>query len=114
MAPGLGVVPRGHRAPSRERRRPVKVRSMPKTNLHLLLINPWIFDFAAHDLWGKPLGLLLLGGLLRARGPIWPSFLPFLDQPCGRRRYDLRPLTWQRSSSTIITPSSRAVGRALV
>ena len=41
---------------------------MGKTNLHLLLINPWIFDFAAHDLWAKPLGLLLLGGLLRTRG----------------------------------------------
>jgi len=41
---------------------------MGKKNLHLLLINPWIFDFAAHDLWAKPLGLLLLGGLLRTRG----------------------------------------------
>jgi hypothetical protein len=41
---------------------------MPKKNLHLLLINPWIFDFAAHDLWAKPLGLLLLGGVLRSRG----------------------------------------------
>ena len=41
---------------------------MGKKNLHLLLVNPWIFDFAAHDLWAKPLGLLLLGGLLRTRG----------------------------------------------
>jgi hypothetical protein len=60
--------PRGHGAPSQKRRRPGKVRAMPKKNPHLLLINPWIFDFAAHDLWAKPLGLLLLGGLLRARG----------------------------------------------
>jgi radical SAM superfamily enzyme YgiQ (UPF0313 family) len=34
----------------------------------LILINPWIYDFAAYDLWSKPLGLLYLGGLLRASG----------------------------------------------
>ncbi len=32
------------------------------------MINPWIFDFAAYDLWLKPLGLLYLGGLLRRNG----------------------------------------------
>jgi len=32
----------------------------------VLLINPWIYDFAAYDFWLKPLGLLYLGGLLRA------------------------------------------------
>ncbi|MBN1363906.1 MAG: B12-binding domain-containing radical SAM protein [Syntrophaceae bacterium] len=31
----------------------------------ILLINPWINDFAAYDFWIKPLGLLYLGGLLR-------------------------------------------------
>ena len=30
----------------------------------ILLINPWIYDFAAYDFWLKPLGLLYLGGLL--------------------------------------------------
>lgn len=34
----------------------------------VLLINPWITDFAAYDLWAKPLGLLLLGALLRESG----------------------------------------------
>ncbi len=34
----------------------------------LILINPWIYDFAAYDLWAKPLGLLYLGGYLRASG----------------------------------------------
>jgi radical SAM superfamily enzyme YgiQ (UPF0313 family) len=34
----------------------------------LILINPWIYDFAAYDLWSKPLGLLYLGGYLRAAG----------------------------------------------
>jgi radical SAM superfamily enzyme YgiQ (UPF0313 family) len=32
---------------------------------NILLINPWIYDFAAYDFWLKPLGLLYLGGLLR-------------------------------------------------
>lgn len=32
----------------------------------VLLVNPWIYDFAAYDFWLKPLGLLYLGGLLRA------------------------------------------------
>jgi radical SAM superfamily enzyme YgiQ (UPF0313 family) len=37
-----------------------------KKTPNVLLINPWIYDFAAHDLWSKPLGLLMLGGFLRA------------------------------------------------
>jgi len=34
----------------------------------VILINPWIYDFAAYDLWAKPLGLLYLAGHLRERG----------------------------------------------
>ncbi len=34
----------------------------------LILINPWIIDFAAYDLWSRPLGLLGLAGMLRHRG----------------------------------------------
>lgn len=34
----------------------------------LILINPWIYDFAAYDLWSKPLGLLFLAGGLREKG----------------------------------------------
>jgi hypothetical protein len=34
----------------------------------LILINPWIYDFAAYDLWSKPLGLLYLAGYLRSCG----------------------------------------------
>lgn len=33
-----------------------------------LVINPWVTDIAAYDLWARPLGLLSLAGLLRARG----------------------------------------------
>ena len=35
---------------------------------NILLINPWIYDFAAYDLWIKPLGLLYLGALFRENG----------------------------------------------
>ncbi len=35
---------------------------------HIVLVNPWIYDFAAFDLWQKPLGLLYLGGVLREQG----------------------------------------------
>jgi radical SAM superfamily enzyme YgiQ (UPF0313 family) len=34
----------------------------------ILLVNPWITDFAAYDYWAKPLGLFLLASLLRAGG----------------------------------------------
>jgi radical SAM superfamily enzyme YgiQ (UPF0313 family) len=37
-------------------------------NPSLILINPWIYDFAAYDLWSKPLGLLYLAGYLRHCG----------------------------------------------
>jgi len=35
---------------------------------NILLINPWIYDFAAYDLWLAPLGLLSLAALLRQNG----------------------------------------------
>jgi len=34
----------------------------------LLIINPWIYDFAAFDLWAKPLGLLYLSAWLKKIG----------------------------------------------
>ncbi len=45
---------------------------------NLLLINPWIYDFAAYDLWAKPLGLLYLAALLERNG--WKiSYIDCLD-----------------------------------
>jgi len=35
---------------------------------HILLVNPWIHDFAAYDLWAKPLGLLSIAAILRRNG----------------------------------------------
>ena len=35
---------------------------------HILLVNPWIHDFAAYDFWAKPYGLLSLAAVLRDHG----------------------------------------------
>jgi len=35
---------------------------------NILLINPWIYDFAAYDFWNKPIGLLFLASFLRTNG----------------------------------------------
>lgn len=34
----------------------------------ILLVNPWIYDFAAYDFWAKPIGLLYIAGVLRSCG----------------------------------------------
>jgi radical SAM superfamily enzyme YgiQ (UPF0313 family) len=41
---------------------------MRKDVPHILLVNPWIHDFAAYDFWAKPLGLLTMAALLRQHG----------------------------------------------
>jgi radical SAM superfamily enzyme YgiQ (UPF0313 family) len=46
---------------------------------HILLINPWIHDFAAYDFWAKPLGLLSLAGIIRQHG-CRVSYLDCLDR----------------------------------
>lgn len=39
--------------------------SRSRADKRILLVNPWIHDFAAYDFWQKPLGLLYLGALLK-------------------------------------------------
>ncbi|MFO7840383.1 MAG: cobalamin-dependent protein [Desulfosalsimonadaceae bacterium] len=46
---------------------------------HILLVNPWIHDFAAYDVWARPYGLLLLAGILREHG-FSVSFIDCLDR----------------------------------
>ncbi len=46
---------------------------------HVLLVNPWIHDFAAYDFWAKPYGLLALAALLRAYG-LTVSYIDCLDR----------------------------------
>jgi len=46
---------------------------------HILLINPWIHDFAAYDFWAKPLGLLSIAAILRQHGlPV--AYIDCLDR----------------------------------
>ncbi len=47
----------------------------------VLLVNPWIHDFAAYDFWARPLGLLIVGGLLEQAG--WAVELLDLVDPCS-------------------------------
>ena len=51
----------------------------PPDTPHILLVNPWIHDFAAYDFWAKPLGLMTLGGMLRDCGARI-SYLDCLDR----------------------------------
>ena len=46
---------------------------------HILLVNPWIHDFAAYDFWAKPLGLLTLAALLRSH-ELSVSYIDCLDR----------------------------------
>ena len=51
---------------------------------NILLVNPWIHDFAAYDFWAKPLGLLSIASLLRMHG-FNVSYIDCLDRfhPCA-------------------------------
>lgn len=51
----------------------------------VLLINPWITDFTAYDLWMKPTGLLRIGRYLRAAG-IDIDFIDLADAPEKRNK----------------------------
>jgi len=46
---------------------------------HILLINPWIHDFAAYDFWAKPMGLLYLASILAHHG-YHVSYIDCLDR----------------------------------
>ena len=54
---------------------------------HILLVNPWIHDFAAYDFWARPYGLLLLAAILRQHD-FRVSYLDCLDRfhPRAARR----------------------------
>lgn len=68
----------------------------------ILLVNPWIHDYAAYDLWARPLGLLMLASWLRKIG--WePHWLDCLDpdhpgmatpkkKPYGQGRFVRTPI----------------------
>ncbi|MDP8223583.1 MAG: B12-binding domain-containing radical SAM protein [Candidatus Lernaella stagnicola] len=58
----------------------------------VLLVNPWIHDFAAFDFWARPLGLLVLGAVLEKAGApvrlldLTDPVSPFLPEAAKPRR----------------------------
>ncbi len=46
----------------------------------ILLVNPWIYDFAAYDLWAFPLGLLRIAAYLKDNEKVNLEFLNFLER----------------------------------
>jgi radical SAM superfamily enzyme YgiQ (UPF0313 family) len=53
---------------------------------HVLLINPLITDFAAYNLWARPLGLLYIASLLRQRA-FRITFIDCLDSYANRKKF---------------------------
>jgi radical SAM superfamily enzyme YgiQ (UPF0313 family) len=72
---------------------------LPQAGPPLLLINPWIYDFAAYDYFARPLGLLYLAGWLRAQG-YEVNFLDCLGAPHARTG----PFGTGRYAKEIISP----------
>lgn len=68
----------------------------------ILLVNPWIHDFAAYDLWAMPLGILVLATRLRRLG--WePRFVNCLDPDHpGMQPVKIRPFAQGRFHRTPI------------
>ncbi|MFH0825780.1 MAG: B12-binding domain-containing radical SAM protein [Pseudomonadota bacterium] len=87
------------------------------TRPRILLVNPWIHDFAAYDLWARPMGLLVLATRLRRMG--WEvSFLDCLDRdhpsvsaPApkvhGHGRFPRQPIPRPRALDTVPRAYSR-------
>ena len=59
---------------------------MKQSPPHILLINPWITDFAAYNLWVRPLGLLRIGTFLRKQG-FRISLVDCLDSYSKKKEY---------------------------
>ncbi|MBU2552453.1 MAG: cobalamin-dependent protein [Proteobacteria bacterium] len=77
-----------------------------------LIINPWIYDFAAFDLWARPLGALYLAAWLRTAG--WEvRLVDCLDRlhpdsmaPAAKKRWTPGTGQWRRE--VLPTPSPLA------
>ncbi len=59
---------------------------MKHSSPHILLINPWITDFAAYNFWIRPLGLLSIASLLRESG-FRVTLIDCLDFSIKAKRY---------------------------
>ena len=62
----------------------------------LLLINPWIYDFTAFDLWSKPIGLLYIAAYLRQIGydidfiDCLDKYAPGLSDTTGKKQIKIK------------------------
>lgn len=76
---------------------------MEGAGMRFLLVNPWIHDFSAYDLWMRPLGLMLLASRLEQGGHT-VALLDMLDRsltpdiyrkgrPTGRGKYYQKELS---------------------
>jgi len=71
----------------------------------LLLINPWIYDFAAYDLWIKPWGFLKISAILKKQG-FKVNFIDLLDDSIedGKKRKRHSNGTGKFFSEEIVKP----------
>jgi radical SAM superfamily enzyme YgiQ (UPF0313 family) len=58
-----------------------------RCTISILLINPWITDFAAYNLWAEPLGLLYVAAILRDAG----ARLNYIDCLKSRKKDNPKP-----------------------
>jgi radical SAM superfamily enzyme YgiQ (UPF0313 family) len=76
---------------------------------NILLINPWIHDFAAYDVWAKPLGLLSIAAILRLQG-LAVSYIDCQDRfhPLSEKKQE--PTARNGRGPYLKTPLSPPVG----
>ena len=72
--------------------------------MRVLLVNPWVEDFAAYDFWARPLGLLQVAELIRRAGAS-VSFLDCLSRETAGGTVRFRA-TGKFASVTISTPAA--------
>ncbi len=77
---------------------------------HILLVNPWIHDFAAYDFWARPYGLLLLAAILRLHD-FRVTYLDCLDRFHPRAANRTGPLRHGRGPY-LKTPIAKPAGLA--
>ncbi len=80
----------------------------------VLLINPWIYDFAAHNLWIEPLGLLTIASVLRENGyavAVLDCLAPHATTPTARADGSGKFLKTTLGKPAILAPIPRRYGR---
>lgn len=104
----------------------------------VLCINPWVYDFAAHDFFARPLGLLQVAAALRGQGfrvalvdctsrppgslgprgrwpkEILPTPAPLLGVPRRYGRYGLSPLQVREALTALPEPPAAVLVTSLM